>query len=304
VIELFVIDQLQRAPLELNLPHVQYLHKDTEESQRLEVDIVFIVTPAQTHCPTILEWIGRARVIYVEKPVANNFSEAEETRKIWRANPKNTELRVLSHYLSKPAGRFFQEHKELLLDQIGNLQQLQFTLLETTPIHPSRVSGVIPGLGSHALALIQLIVPLGQLRIKGVWAAQHKGTSITAETLAQLKLSAPSAKEIEILVGKGLAQTEKAFRLEGSIATLELDFVANRVLFYEKEKRPQVLMQTERDDGYEVFLRQAICERKPTAMRFDIGCRILQILTGVKQRLEGIKLSEYPFGAAAQEVLK
>jgi predicted dehydrogenase len=78
-IQLFVIDKFLNRPVELeNIPNVTYLQveKDAEFIRTLQVDAVYIVVTDDLHCEIAAQWLGRASVIYIEKPIDRSYKAA------------------------------------------------------------------------------------------------------------------------------------------------------------------------------------------------------------------------------------
>jgi predicted dehydrogenase len=235
-IDLWLIDVREALPIEMP-KEVVFLSKSRDADERIRkglcVDVVFVVTPEATHCDVAEEWLGRAKLIVVEKPFDRSFKRALAFIERLRGYP-DTLVANTDHYYIK-ALPFFRSH---LMSSIAEPVSAKFFLLESQRIHPcvaSSFNGMILDLASHGFCLWTGFGEFSNLHLQEVFAAYYKNSPIPEETFAYIPFDMEGIQS-EIIVGKAHTRDQKYLQLCGSNAKkLRLDFACNQAFLKTSE---------------------------------------------------------------------
>jgi len=140
---------------------------------------VFVVTPDETHCVAVSEWLGRAANIIVEKPFD---VDAERIRRLrTRIDGSSTKVWGFDHYLVR-ANQFVRMREYLGVDDFLEEKVTSFTfhMFEASDRGmreraPSLQQGMILDMAIHAQAMLLPFVGAGGVRLDGVHAGIYDG---------------------------------------------------------------------------------------------------------------------------------
>lgn len=266
---------------------------------------VFVVSPDDTHCQVVHEWLGRAHNIIVEKPFA---TDKEEVRRLRAAVKKNatsgklpTKVYGFDHYLVRAnqfklaaeGSAFISQGKpKTLAQQLGKIRSFEFRMLEPTDAGmPERAAslqrGLILDMASHMLPLIQPFGDPQTVAVDNVRAGMYgkppkknrpPGSKIMEkgrETFADLdfRFSVHSKfGEVKIeanaAIGKCIGnRSEKRLRVMGDRGGVEIDLANNVVDFIDRHGQSREPVASLYPDPIFLLVREILAERGPKFLR-------------------------------------
>lgn len=164
-----------------NLETIQYIKKNHPQVECIssiedllikDIDGLVIATPSSTHYALARQALLAAKNVYVEKPLAQNFNEAEELHSI--AQDRDLVLMVGHLLLYHPA---VNKLKQLI--QSGELGQINYLNSDRRNFNPShrRDSNVMWDLAPHDLSMMSYLLsaePQEILSVRG-WESGNDG---------------------------------------------------------------------------------------------------------------------------------
>jgi len=287
-----------------------------------DIDVVFVVTPDITHSQVTKDFLGKAKRIFIEKPldailrnvrVLEDFPKAKET------------IFGYDHYLAKFYPFQVKTDQWLKEKIIGELRKIEFRLLEPGRIPPHRIKaldrGMIYDFFPHGLATI-IAIPspfaypdpklLKKVSLQEVLVARYIGCKISGVTFVKINFEIPWKNKIfcEAIIGKGIGKEfEKTLRIIGT----EGEIFVNIPNFYysildkngKKVKEDKLL-----HDFAKEFIFSALDFKKgisqiPGALPFESAKEILYILDEARWKSKPVgKPPIYRVGATVSEVEK
>ena len=195
-------------------------------------DVVFVVTPDWTHVDIVAKWLGRAALVFVEKPFDIDPKKVEALLRT--LDDSGTEVFGLDHYLCYilPLIQASTDLDEFLGPTI---ESVEFVLTETKLIPVNREASLLSGMTfdllPHGLALSLLfgrldavadisVISVGSYTPRvcsdddGKWIPM---TRFQAETCSLVEFSVPQIHQddrcirVRSLVGKGFGNSVKYF---------------------------------------------------------------------------------------------
>lgn len=285
------------------------------------IDVVFIITPDITHCGIVKDLVGKAKRIFIEKPldsILRNVRLLEDYKDI------NKIVFLYDHYL----GKFFDF--QLKTDEwikqkiIGKISKIEFRLLEPEIIPHHRIAaldtGMIHDLASHGLAILAALpskwaypesIILKKIKVLKVKVAKYFKCKIKGTSFAKIDLKIPVGKNAifcELRVGKGVGKrVDKSLKITGSEGKIFVDIQNYSFVISDLRKRK---IQEGKLSQYfaEFFIHSAIDFKKPPskipgAMPFESGKEILYILDEMvwKGEPKG-RFPKHPVGSSFSEI--
>jgi hypothetical protein len=275
---------------------VVFLSKSKDSDDRIRnnicADVVFVVTPDATHCDVAEEWLGRAKMMFIEKPFDASFKRALDFTQLLKQYPE-TLVYNIDHYFIK-AFPFFR-NKPYLMGLIGNIVSARFFLLESQNIDPNRASSLVKGmifdLGSHGFSIYESIGELSTINLLDIFAASYEDSPIPTETFAYIPFYIQSGyrdkTRSEIIVGKSHKKNQKYIELCGSIPDrkLKLDFARNEILFKTPEMNDWILLMPLFPDAHAYMINHIVSgltngfvEKKGIFLNLRQALQILSVL--------------------------
>lgn len=174
-----------------------YLNKlnmgDVRIYENLVVDAVFIATPDETHCEIARKWLGRARWIFIEKPLDSSIENIETLEEDLNRYGGKVSPLGFDHYRAR-ALPLRQMMRTLLGWLGGSPVQVIFYLLESETVEEEgRVEtlkrGLILDLFPHCLALLMFFGDPASFHLDDMKTGRYKGARIDKETFAAIKFT-------------------------------------------------------------------------------------------------------------------
>lgn len=305
---------------------VQYLDlqnsEDLKEYKNLSsIDMVFVVTPDITHCKVVQDFLGKARRIFIDKPldaILRNVRLLEVFPKIEKI------VFGQDHYLAKFYP--FQVQIDQWLDRgiIGEVKEIEFRLLEPPVISSRRIraldAGMIYDLFSHGIAVVAAVPSkwaypdpeiFKKLRILKVQVAKYFGCRIKGCTYAKVEFEIPvRGRNIfcAAKVGKGIGKKpSKILKITGSRGEILVDI--DKYSFVISDIKGKIIKSGKLFQNYaEAFLSAAIDPKKPLcripgAMPFAAAKEILFILDEAEWKREPKgRFPRYAVGSSISEI--
>ncbi len=297
---------------------------DLENYKNLsELDVVFIVTPDITHCQVANDFLGKARRIFIEKPldaILRNVRFLEDFPKVRKV------VFGYDHYLAKTYP--FQVKTDAWLKEgvIGDLREIEFRLLEPDIAPPHRIKaldrGMIYDFFPHGLS-VAVATPsrfaypdpaiLKKVRLIKVLIAKYFGCKTNGTSFVKIDFEIPDrGRKIfcQAWIGKGVGRDfEKTLRIIGTKGEIFVDIKNFHYAVLDEKgkkiKEAKLLFDYER-----AFLTAAIDFKKtlskiPGALPFESAKETLYILDEAKWRSEPRGKSPiYKVGSSASEIEK
>ncbi len=260
-----------------------------------DIDVVFIVTPDITHCKIANDFLGKAKRIFIEKPldaILRNVRIIEDF--------PNVEKIVFGydHYLAKFYP--FEVKTDIWLKEnlIGKLEKIEFSLLEPGKIPNHRLKaldkGMIYDFFPHALAVI-VAVPspfaypdvkfLKKVKLHRVLTAKYLGCKINGVTFGKIDFEISLKESIfcQAIIGKGVGKfPEKTLRIIGTEGEIFVDIQKFYYFILNKEKKKVKEGKLLSDYPKEFILSALDFKKKlsqiPGALPFESAKEILYIL--------------------------
>ena len=295
---------------------------------------VFVVTPDDTHCEMVEEWLDRALNIIVEKPFDVDHERIRRLRRTLKDSPVLSNVWGFDHYLVR-ANQFvkmkgylgFDEHLE------GQIHEFRFHMLEAgegglPQRSASLQSGLIMDMGSHTPALI---LPFGNPNTisldyvkAGVYGpggeVRTSGRELIVsgmETFAKIRFNFTSvfgdAVRATACVGKCVGDQDEKFveviggRNRDRIVRLDLSsFIVD--FFGGENPGPTTSLFS---DPVHLLVREVLAERHPTSLAlFDplAGQNIMARLNEwrrpiIRHLQDGKQLGEYAAGSSLDHII-
>lgn len=301
-IKLWLVDVLEEMPLQIKerlSKKVIFLSKskgsDEHYWQSLHADVVFVLTPDVVHCDVAEEWLGRAKLILVEKPFDASLRRALDFIEPLKLYPE-TRVYYIDHYYIKADALFCCQNWVGLLEE--GIRSSTFFLLESQLIDPSRadslVNGMIPDLGSHGVALHGGIGPLSAIRLGDVFAASYVGSPIRSETFASIPFEIKSVPS-QMIVGKAHKTNQKYWEICGLKKRLRLDFARQAVWekrSHESEwhplRKPSIPPDAHAHMIHHLFggITNGFVEKKGMFLSLQRALQILAVLEAAKSSIQ------------------
>lgn len=168
-----------------------------------DIDAVVVATSIPTHYEIVKDALGRAKHVFCEKPLALCFAEATELKTL--AAEKHLSLAVDFTYTFSPALELAQYYLDS--GRVGALQRVEI-LIKKVGVFAS--GNVLWTLGPHALSILNMFCPLGELSYLGTSHISTgsrtestsiefiaEGTSVTGRL--DLSMNYP-AKQVEVIL--------------------------------------------------------------------------------------------------------
>jgi len=297
---------------------------DLENYKNLSrLDVVFIVTPDITHCQVAKNFLGKAKRIFIEKPldaILRNVRFLEDFPKVEKV------IFGYDHYLAKFYPFQVKTDQWLREGIIGDLREIEFRLLEPDIVPSHRIKaldrGMIYDFFPHGLS-VTVATPspfaypdltlLKKVQLLKVYVAKYYGCKITGTSFVKIDFEIPYQKRnvfCQAFIGKGVGKEfEKTLRIVGSKREIFVDIKNYRFAIFDakgkKIKEDKLLYNYEK-----AFLSAAIDFKKtlsqiPGALPFGAAKEILYILDEVRWRSEPKgKSPRYQVGASVPEILE
>ena len=306
-IELFVLDKIP-TPSMLTGSGVTYLNIDTDSGKiaDLRPDVVFIVTPDETHCKLAKQWFGRTDTIYIEKPFDSSLDVATSFAADLSLCP-NTEVRVTEHYLSKFPSEHILRNREELFADIGSIIKIKTALLEPKEIESGRaVFSLISDMIPHTIACANLFFNVVDgMEIDIVQVAQYQDSPIKKETFAFVSGTSGDL-ELEMYIGKCVESAPSKFaHFKGTKGDLVLNYVTSQVLLLPNDGIPRFVGEPQEESSYAYvsFLKSALSGGKEGSVSCEEALSTLKMIAKMEGRVPKI-LPVYPKGASLDEIME
>jgi predicted dehydrogenase len=206
-----------------------YLNKRNREDVRiyenLVVDAVFIATPDETHCEIARKWLGRAKWIFIEKPLDSSVENIEALEEDLNQYGGEVVPLGFDHYRAKALPL-----RQMIQSFLGwfrsSPEQLIFYLLESETIEEeSRAHtlkrGLILDLFPHCLSLLMFFGDPSTFQLDNMKVGRYEGAQIDKETFAAIKFTLKSHDNKPLrgtaYIGKGVKGV-KGLRRAGKIS--------------------------------------------------------------------------------------
>jgi len=304
---------------------VQYLDlgnpNDVKKYDNLSnIDVVFVVTYDINHCKCARDFLGKARRIFIEKPLDATLRNVRLIENFPRVEKI---IFGYDHYLSKFYPFQIQINKWSDQGIVGKVQEIEFRLLESSIVPPYRIKsldrGMIYDLFSHGVAVAttpsRWVYPdpkiLKNLRILKVEAAQYAECEIKGCTFAKIDFEIPIGEKYVLCrakVGKGIGKKpEKTLRITGSKGKILVDI--EKYNFTILNLKGKIIKRGNLDLNYaEAFLSAATDFGKPLsqipgAMTLEVAKEMIFILDDAEWRKEPKgKFPRYAVGSNVSEI--
>ncbi len=295
---------------------------------------VFVVTPDNTHCDMVEEWLDRASNIFVEKPFDIDHERIRRLHEKVNSGGLICDVWGFDHYLVR-ANQFVKMKEHLGFDAHlgGKIHQFRFNMLEAGEAGIERraaslQSGLIMDLGSHTPALVLAFGDPGSISFDYVKAGVYEpGGGVLSsgrnlimsgmETFAEVKFSFTSVfgdlVDATVCVGKCVGlQDEKYVEVVGGAdrdRAVRLDMKSCIVDFGGGDSlRPVTSLFS---NPIELLIREVMAERHPESLAlFDLrmGQSIVERLNEWRQPIiehvgKGNKLEGYTAGDSLDQIL-
>lgn len=268
-----------------------------------EIDVIFIVTPDITHCQVAKDFLGKAKRIFIEKPldaILRNVRILEDFPGVEKV------VFGYDHYLAKFYPFEVKTNEWLKEGIIGKLKKIEFRLLEPGKIPSHRLfaldRGMIYDFFPHGLAVIvatpsQFAYPdlaiLKRLRLLRVLVAKYFGCKISGVSFVKIDFEIPYKGNIfcQAIIGKGVGKKiEKTSRIIGSKGEIFVD-IPNFHYTILDEKGKKVKEDKLLYDYSKEFLLATLDFKKklsqiPGALPFGAAKEILYILDEARWKSE------------------
>jgi len=227
-------------------------------------DLVYIASPNATHVEYIDFFLLNAHQIYVEKPIVNHLSELEKIEKNHLPDTLMA-IQLFDHYLMKPSLNEFINNYTRYQRLIGEIQQINFFLIESNKIKEERSwlheTGMIRDLAVHYLSILFKLNEKGleisspaNIKVLDVCKARYTEERVDIvdpkETAAHLKLKIHDL-DSTCIVGKGAGFTRKELLIKGTLGTLVIDTVKG-IIYLNQSKKSEILFS--REVGFQKFI--------------------------------------------------
>lgn len=306
------------------------LNDDTATSwyDQMFAQIVFILVPDQMHIEKAEPWLGRADLILVEKPYDREYRHAnqlqDEIRKMMGTTGPITWVVPFDHYLAKIFRYDVYRNNDRLVDEIGGIRRVEFSLLETQPVETWRATslraGMLYDLFSHVLAMLTVeleVPPVPGKAIRKMKVARYHECpdDFEGETYAGVHLGMQNPQgytvEVEGEVGKGVGEHDKKdMKFIGDGGWIRFDLGAKEPGVYLKRGEDPEDPVYEVGKGHPEFLDRLLAGQyllDPIGgLTGDAAVRILSMLDAMEVRIkkEGVIPKTYKCGASLEDVRK
>lgn len=266
-----------------------------------EIDVVFIVTTDITHCRVAKDFLGKAKRIFIEKPldaILRNVRILEDFPKVEKV------VFGYDHYLAKLYPFEIKTDEWLKEGIIGELKKIEFRLLEPGEIPTHRISaldrGMIYDFFPHGLAVMVAtpslfaypdLAILKQVRLHKVLVAKYSGCKINEVSFVKIDFEIPDNIFCRAIIGKGVGkEIEKTLRIVGSKREIFVD-IPNFHYSILDEKGKKVKEDKLLYDYSKEFLLAALDFKKklfqiPGVLPFGAAKEILYILDEARWKSE------------------
>jgi predicted dehydrogenase len=209
-----------------NCGRVRYLNIADKHFNALipnEIDLVFVLTPDDTHCSTAEFWFPRLSEegkIYIEKPLDVKIEDAQ---RLFAQAGSTAKIFGFDHYLVRI--RPLLKKINALAMANGGVKSLAIHILEPNPVKKNRTEtlkhGVIFDLYSHVLAVLPALLTedkakiawkINDIEINEVKSLKYAEWQYKSETWARIQLKLDDI-EGEAEVGKGVAKLDKHLKI-------------------------------------------------------------------------------------------
>jgi len=278
-----------------------------------KVNLTYIASPNRTHATYIDLLLDKSDIILVEKPLVDYKHEIEAV--ISRHGlDKLAKVRLIDHYLFKDVIETYFKNLNENLEKIGEIQHVEFFLLESKPIRESRKwlynSGMIRDLGSHFFSILLKHFELGvkefdptKFRLVEVKKAIYEEKYIPSdienprETFALISL-AINGISARTAIGKGVGIEKKQFIIVGDRGTLILDTLRNEIIL-KTDAETKILYSKEifRYHEYYNIMRRIFNLDSNIGLSFKMALKEVEILEKTDQFniMTRYRLGEIPF---------
>lgn len=231
-----------------------------------EVHVAVIASPNETHVGYLSFLLGRVPQIIVEKPLAENELDADLAVALSEGTP-SSRCMGLDHYVAKPAIHYVSSFARSgeLAERIGQIQHIEFSMMEARALDPSRTNTLDRGLtfdmAIHGYAILLSLMNLNGtsgILISEARAARYSLSPIRGETAARIDTRLPGDATATIVIGKGLYD-KKTLTIRGTKGVVEAD-VSTGLVELLVDSRRETLQSISQDDAYDVVLEEAILE--------------------------------------------
>ncbi len=321
---------------------IRYLNKDRGLESRgyrnlSDIDDVFIATWDSTHCDIAMKWLGRARRIFIEKPLDSSLKRAERLLNEIEKHNYGTEVLCFDHYRAKALP--LRQNINGYLDMLDrNIKKISFYLTEPRTIEAEeRVKalsgGLILDLLPHLFALLMYIGPLdsitkNQIEIMG---AKYRNAKIPNETFAAARFPMKSYGHdeitVEAFVGKAVGRSDdpamyhhpipqkteiKYFEIENNSVKrkrLRFDFALEPPkLFYLEDDPPKEIGLGDLDGTPHHSLIDSIIrdtyDENPRGFYIGEGVKILDLLEACRNRCKTSGVGTYNVGEPPENICR
>jgi len=297
---------------------------DYQEYKNLsDIDVVFIITPDITHCQVAKDFLGKAKRIFIEKPldaILRNVKVLEDFPNVKKV------VFGYDHYLAK--SYYFQVKTDQWLKKeiIGDLTEIEFRLLEPDVIPPHRIKaldrGMIYDFFPHGLAVVAAIPSpfaypdtgiLKRIKLNRVLVAKYRRCKITGTSFVKIDFEIPYKRKsifCQAIIGKGVGKEfEKSLRIGGSKGEIFVDIQNYHYSIFD-EKQKKIKEDTLLYNYEKAFLSAALDFEKsvsqiPGALPFEAAKEILYILDEARWRSEPRgRPPIYKVGTPAAEIIE
>lgn len=284
-----------------------------------DADCVFVVVPDKFHSEIAELWLERLAPegkIFIEKPLDASMRSALKLKRKMEKEEKKDAVFGFDHYLA--GVRPFLQDKDRHLKEVGGIERVEFYIVESSGIPPSRVQaldkGVIFDLFCHALAIASALVEqnsipskdtLQRVKLQEVKGAQYIECPISGETFAQVKFLIDDVR-VETIIGKYVdASDNKFMKVYGPQGHINLDFLRDKFSIFDsqgKDKDNGKLNPRHVESFLEKVFQEGNVSSVPGILSFEAAFEILMILDEAKMRVG--KMFKYEPMAPIDEILE
>lgn len=220
---------------------VKFINKKADRDRYDEitdVNLVFIVTPPDSHCKIAEHWLQEGKLkkdgkLFVEKPLDSSEKRIGNLKKKYKVKDK---IIVIDHYILKilPLIQKLKEKKE----KCGKIKNMEFNILESEPILESRKKtldeGLILDIYPHVLAVFIKVMEIcnkfaldaSSVDILKIKSGKYKSAPITGETFAKIVVKIDETI-LKSCIGKAVGACDsKLLEISFERGSVMVDFIS------------------------------------------------------------------------------
>jgi len=228
---------------------IEYVNKNTLEGQStlefIKPDIVFIATPPDQHISVAKDWVGKAKIIIIEKPAAISIKELNELRN--KLSKFNTKTLFFDHY------RLRYGMVDGILDLINEFKKttklsIEFNVIEDFTIeerdrYGAFKLGVIYDLLPHFFSTYDLFDKILDFQISkasfGKYEFKNQKAPTKNETFANIQ-GLINQNNFKLNIGVGFKEKVKTFNIIGGNFNLTFNHLTKKIVFEQNGNKTEL----------------------------------------------------------------